>query len=260
MIVRERNNDYIMIEQDNHARISGELAAAWKDTLFAGKQHRNSVEYAVSNHDLGWKLIDIQPFWNDAKNMPYTFTDFPIPAKTVFYKHGIEEVAARDSYAALLCSRHYASFLQNQKLPGAEKFVHDEGVRQKHIISTMETFNQADHDFHYGLLKFCDNVSLYLCLNEPGIAKQQEHPFFKNGIPIPFTFDFFQKEKAHIHWQDKQTAAMEVFPFTKPIDFTLKQKAVAKQAILDKGLLGSYQTTPSEELKIRLTPTSLGLI
>lgn len=256
MIVQEHDNAYIMIEQDNHARMSGELTVNWKDSRFAGHAHRKSVEYAISNHDVGWKPMDKQPFWNDAKNKPYTFTDFPVPAKAVFYKRGIDEVADWDLYAALLCSRHYSRFLQNQKLPEAKKFVDEEDARQQQIIESIKTFDQVNYDFHYAMLQFCDNVSLYICLNDPGVAKQNEHPFFKNGIPVPAAFDFFHAEKARIQWQDKQTAAMEIFPFIQPIDLIIKQKLVKKEAISSKGLLESYQEAPMEEQHIRLVPTS----
>lgn len=254
MIVREHDDEYIMIEQDNHARLSGEMASAWKNSLFAGPTLRDSVEYAISNHDLGWKPFDKEPFWNDYKNMPYTFIDFPVPAKAVLYKQGVEEVAAEDSYAALLCSRHYARFLQNQKLPEAVKFVHEEELRQQRIIANMTAFTQAEFNFHYAMLQFCDNVSLYMCLNDPGVIKKEEHPFFKNGIPVPAAFDFFQGEKAQIQWKDEQTVEMEIFPFTDPINITLKQKTLNKDAISDNGLLKSYQAASWETKQVQLAP------
>src|SRR5699024_8502826 len=137
-------------------------------------------------------------------------------------------VAAQDAYAALLCSKHYSRFLQKSELPEAQKFVDEETSRQQQIIASMKSFDEANCDFHYAMLQFLDNVSLYACLNDPGVAKANEQPFFKNGIPVPAAFDFFHAEKASIHWQDKQTIAMELFPFTQPIEFTVKQKTVEK--------------------------------
>nr|WP_253735858.1 DUF3891 family protein [Paenibacillus sp. FJAT-26967] len=30
---------------------------------------------------------------------------------------------------------------------------------------------------HFKLLKLCDELSLYVCLNEPGVSKDEEHPW-----------------------------------------------------------------------------------
>src|SRR5699024_6115133 len=114
MIARERKDDFVMIEQDNHAHISGDLIKAWKDSFFAGESFKESVEYAIIHHDYGWKLFDKQPFWNDEKQMPYTFIDFPNKPKTVFYKHGIDVVEKDDPYAALLRSEEHTSELQSR--------------------------------------------------------------------------------------------------------------------------------------------------
>ncbi|MEN1968072.1 DUF3891 family protein [Lentibacillus sp. N15] len=252
MIVREHDQAYIMIEQDNHAHISGELAAAWKDSLFIGHDRRKSVEYAVSNHDLGWKLLDQQPFWNDQKNTPYTFIDFPTLPKTVFYKHGIEEVALHDTYAGLLCSRHYTRFLKNNELPAAQAFVQQEEARQHHMIEAAVQFDQENYDFHYAVLQFCDNISLYICLNDPGVTKQEEQSFFKKGLPVPASFHFFNQEKAKLNWQDEHTIQMQLFPFDKPVNLNVKQKVISKAAVSKNGLLKSYQSAPFEKRTVQL--------
>lgn len=255
MIVREQDNEFIMIEQDNHARLSGELAAAWKESLFNGAELRGSVEYAISRHDLGWKPFDTQPFWNDAKSRPYTFTAFPVPAKAVLYKHGIEEVAAEDSYAALLCSRHYTNFLQHQQLPEAKKFVQEENKRRERIMTSMEDFKQANYDYHYAMLQVCDNISLFVCLNNPGVSKQEEHPFFQNGLPSPNAlFDNQEPENTSIQWLDEQTVELEMFPFENPFEIALPYKMVTKSAISNDGIAQSYQTALWEEQKIRFVP------
>src|SRR5690625_5024251 len=98
MIVREHQDKFIMIEQDFHAYISGEMIANWKDSLFKGEHFKKSVEYAIYHHDLGWKMIDKQPFWDDEKEAPYSFISFPILPKLIFYKYGIDMVEDVDPY------------------------------------------------------------------------------------------------------------------------------------------------------------------
>lgn len=250
MIVREREKDYVMIEQDNHAHISGNLAAAWNDFLFIGQGFRKSAEYAIYHHDYGWKLLDKQPFWNDKKQAPYTFIDFPTPSKTVFYMHGIDAVEKADGYAALLCSKHYSSFLLNNTFPEAKCFVQMEENRRKRIIRSLNSFDPTLFEFHYGLLQLCDNLSLYACLNEPGSLKKDEHPFFRDGIPVSNTLKGFQQDKLSLRWKDNKTIEMSVFPFNKPLAVQIKQKIVGKKRIEEAGLITSYKEASYEEVEV----------
>ncbi|GGJ88688.1 hypothetical protein GCM10007063_09010 [Lentibacillus kapialis] len=252
MIVRERQNEYIMIEQDHHARISGQLAANLKDSFFIEEIWKQSVLYAIENHDYAWRMIDKQPFWNDQKQEPFMFTDIPNPVKTVFYKHGIDEVEKHDSYAALLCSEHYTRFLIDDPKDESQLFVQNERDRQQKIIHRIENYDKDIFGVHYSLLQFFDSLSLYLCLNEPGSAKKDEHPFFKDGIPVPQHLTFFHKNKVGIYWKDNGTVEMDVFPFGSPIDVTIRQKAVPKKAIAENGLISSYELADVNSASIQL--------
>ncbi|MFD1037767.1 DUF3891 family protein [Virgibacillus byunsanensis] len=254
MIIREGSNGFVMIEQDYHAHISGEIITNWKDSLFHEPNLRGSVEYAIFNHDYGWKLIDKQPFWNDQKQAPYSFIDFPTPPKTVFYKHGIDEIEKVDPYAGLLCSRHYTRFLIDDTSPEAEAFVQKEEKRQRNLKHSLPAFDKALFDFHYGLLQFCDNLSLYICLNEPGTSNKEEHPFFKDGLPVPASLDICNQDKLHLRWKDKNTIQMSDFPFDGPVYTSLKQKVVSKGAISANGVIESYQEMPFVEIDISLEP------
>ncbi|WP_077324184.1 DUF3891 family protein [Virgibacillus siamensis] len=253
MIIREHTNEFIMIEQDDHAHLSGKFLQNWKDNLFNGKQMRESVEKAVHHHDLGWKMLDKQPFWNDAKLAPYTFVDFPLLPKTVFYKHGIEEVIKMDLYAGLLCSRHYTNFLLGDDSQEARQFVRDEQNRQRDIKKSLSFFETELYDLHYGYLQFCDSLSLYVCLNEPGITKANEHPFFQEGIPIAYLQKLFGKETVQANWTDNNTIKINPFPFAKPFMITIKYKCIAKGTIAEQGLLNSYQGTIPKTYDVLLT-------
>ncbi|TFJ92680.1 DUF3891 family protein [Lentibacillus salicampi] len=252
MIVRERQNTYIMIDQDHHAQISGQMAASLKDSFFLEERLKDSVLFAIRNHDYAWKMIDKQPFWNDQKQKPYMFTDFPNPAKTVFYKHGIDEVAHHDLYAALLCSEHYTRFLLDDPEESSRTFVQHERERQQQIIQHLEGYDKDTFAVHYGLLQFLDSLSLYICLNEPGVTKEDEHPFFKDGIPVSQHLTFFHTNKVGINWKDQETVEMDVFPFDSPIDMTIQQKSVPKKAIAENGLVNSYERTEEESVSVRL--------
>ncbi|KKB36517.1 DUF3891 family protein [Bacillus thermotolerans] len=252
MIVREGENEFILIEQHHHAQISGDIICQWKDSLFEGAAYRKSVEYAAAMHDCGWVPFDKAPLWNDQKQKPYTFIDFPMPLKTFLYQYGIDEVEKQDPYAALLCSRHYEGFLEHETDEESRGFVTAERERQERLKRSIGVQEAAVLDFHYALLQLGDNLSLYVCLNKPGAKKEEEHPFFRDGLPVS-AFELFPKKHISIYWKDSTTVIMDHFPFTTPIHITLKQKAVSKAAVATKGLLQSYKETPIQEVDLKIS-------
>jgi len=250
MIVRERKGEFIMIEQDNHAIVSGELMENWNDSLFHGKEFRQSVEYAIRYHDYGWKHLDKQPFWNDQSQAPYTFSDYPLSPKMVVYTYGIDKVEKSDPYAALLCSKHYSRFLLHVSSEDAVSFVKQEKDRQKRILDSFGGVNNVLFNFHYGLLKLGDDLSLYMCLNEPSVSKEKEHYFFRNGITLPLETGDVRQPKMNIKWRDQNTISAYPFPFSDTISIKIKQKVISKNTILANGLIESYQKAPYEEVEL----------
>lgn len=251
MIVRERQDDIVMITQDDHARVSGVFASYWKDSFFYKSSQRDSVELAINEHDRGWIMADSKPFLNDRTMLLYSFMDFPTEPKLVFYKNGIDEVEEIDDYAGLLCSHHYARFAAKDASKESQRFVERELDRQ-HRIKQMMDFDKKAFQFHYHLLSFCDNLSLYACLNEPGATKEEEHYFFKKGLPVPSTFSFFTGDPLSIRWMDTQTILLSELPFDKPVVMEIRQKVVSKEQMAEDGILLAYENAPVERIKVQL--------
>lgn len=107
MVIYETDQAYIMTTQHDHAHISGELASQWEESAFKNRRHKQDFVYAAREHDRGWIQLDAAPFWNDHVSAPYTFIDFPLNPRFVFYRLGIDEVEQGNTYAALLCSLMY---------------------------------------------------------------------------------------------------------------------------------------------------------
>lgn len=251
MIVRERNDSFVMIEQHHHAEISANLMKRWNNSSLIKDPMYSSIMYAIANHDLGWMEFDKQPFWNDKKKAPYTFIDFPTPTKSVLYKYGIDEVEKRDAYAALLCSEHYSRFMEHSSSKEAKQFVMEEKQRRERIIvSLLPTFNENTFIKHYEYVKFADNLSLYICLNEPGTTLENEHPFFRSGIPVASSILGDSQEGIRAYWENDGKVVVSPFLFLSPFHVTIRQKALSKQTILEHGLLDSYAHAPYENHQI----------
>src|SRR5699024_779879 len=248
MIIRERSNEFIMIKQHDHAQISATLYQKLHEKFLPRKEYRSTINYAISQHDCGWIPFDEAPFWNDEASEPYSFTNFPTEAKTVLYEYGINQVEETDPYATLLCSEHYTRFLKKSTDKTSVEFVQSEQSRQKRILNQL---NIARDQWmaHYEILQFFDNLSLFICLNEPSITQEEEHYFFRKGISLPSSFN--ENELLHPKWVEEDEIYLNIDLFTMDVAIPLKQKIVRKQAIADNGLLKAYQQAKTEEKIIK---------
>ena len=107
MIVRERPDSFLLFGQHEHAMIAGEFARRWVE----GPLPFESTVYAVANHDIAWRGLDREVLWNEERDRPYSFVDYPLQLKLPAQKKGIDLVEDHDPYAGCLCSMHYARFL-----------------------------------------------------------------------------------------------------------------------------------------------------
>lgn len=252
MIIREREHSFIMITQHDHAKISGEIARKWKEKFFEGIDRKEEAVLGIFEHDRSWIEPDAAPLWNRKKEKPYSFMDYPLDLKVQFYKKGIDEVEKMDHYASLLCSLHYVSFLQYEEDPIGTDFVENEITRQLHLLKNCGILGNMGMEkqlqYHLSILKFCDNLSLYICLNEPGAIKEKVHPFYKDGIPP--TFPFANQKPIQVTWTDQETISLSVSPLVKELQLELLFKEIKKEDIKLNGLLSAYTNTPYSQTHV----------
>lgn len=249
MIVREQNDGFLMIKQHDHAQLSQLLYKHLLEDFSPNENFKDSVELAIKLHDCGWIPFDETPFWNDVSQSPYAFTEFPTAPKTVLYKHGIDEVEDIDAYAALLCSEHYIRFIKHSNAKITKEFVQQEQKRQQNLQKELNLDNeQWLHD--YEILQFFDNLSLFICLNEPGTKQEHIHYFFKNGISLPQAFNI--SDPLFPIWTSTNEITLNHPLFTGDIMFDLKQSIVSKQEISDDGLLNAYAQSEVQEIPLKV--------
>lgn len=251
LIIRQQDNHFVMIEQHEHAQFSGSLFHYLHEKFAPSIEYLHSISYAIFHHDCGWIPFDKAPFWNDELQSPYSFIHFPIAPKTVLYEQGINLVQEKDLYAALLCSEHYTRFLKHHSTDEAEaeEFMRKERTRQKKLKKELQSFDEQLFISHYEILQFFDNISLYVCLNEPGVAKEKEHTFFKHGIKLPTTFG---GGKLQLYWVSTEEIIVNKSLFKSEITIALKQKVIAKKAIAMYGLQNAYDFAPYKNISVKI--------
>lgn len=247
MIVREQEDAFIMFDQHHHASISSQLYESIKEEFTIKQDHiRNSVRTAIDLHDIGWKPFDSSPIWNDEKNIPYDFITLPNTIKSVLYKNGVDIVAQKNHYAALLCSHHYVRFLQKDSNKYSKQFIQSEKQRQRNIINTFNSFRNNSFSAHYKLLKFFDNLSLFICLHEANPSEEDIHFFFKNGIKLP---ELYGGGIIQLNWINNRIT-LDTPIFAEPVSINLRQKAVTKTEINEVGIINAWENTSYETIQL----------
>ncbi|MDA9555194.1 DUF3891 family protein [Pelobium sp.] len=252
MIVREAQDNFIFITQHDHAYIAGEFLARLKKD-FIPLEYYESLKFAIHQHDRAWIIPDSTPILNDLTRKPYTFLDYPEKLKLHFYKLGIEQVDQANSYSAILCSMHYASFYQNAEEETEKQFFEREKLRQKHLINKLKIPHDRLLSYQLKILQFCDDLSLYVCMNKPGASKDEEADVFKKGFP---NSEFFHKNgetKILASYKDRNVVKFNSSPFEEPFEIKIPAKRVSKKLIEDIGLAEAYSKEVTTHFTIKLT-------
>ncbi|MVP01828.1 DUF3891 family protein [Paenibacillus lutrae] len=240
MIVRETEQQFVMITQHEHAQFSRQIADCFKEELLVDQHYAEAVYLAIQEHDRSWIRLDDRPVWNDQDSIPFSFNDYPLLPKLVLYKLGLDEIEEMNDYAALLCSLHYSSFihLRQSSLPDCAAFIDHEHARQQRLKPKLNHPGEYMIEQHFKLLKLCDELSLYVCLNEPGASKDEEHPWYREGFKT-----LINDQQIMARWISEINVQIRPFLFKKEFCASLKIKQVSKEAIHQLGVDRAYQET-----------------
>ncbi len=200
MIVRDRPDSFVLVEQHQHGLISGEFARHWGAELPV----REAALYAIANHDIGWRELDATVSWNEESGRPYSFLDYPAGPKLRAYANGLDLVQAQSPYAAYLCSMHYGSFVRDAREEPAVSFRDAEVGRRRGIEAGLSEEEMQSVEYNFRLLQLCDDLSLFVCLNEPG---RNDYPHYRDGFG-------FMGARFEPVWEDERTLRLEPNPFS----------------------------------------------
>ncbi len=243
MITRETKDSFIFITQHEHATISGEFFVNLKKE-FIPTEHFESLKFAIYQHDRAWIIPDSEPIWNDKLQKPYDFIAYPENIKLHFYKLGIEQVDQANSYAALLCSMHYSSFFAHSETEYGKSFYERETLRQKHLMQRLRIQTSTFLNYQLKILQLCDDLSLYACMNNPGVDKKNEHPLFKDGFNNSEFFHDNGEQRVTANYQDKHIIKFNSRLFEKPFEIKITFKKILKDNIQNEGLLAAFTKQP----------------
>lgn len=105
MIRHRVGDEYWLITQDDHARLSGQFAARVGNADFAPPAPYQETVDGVSMHDAGWPLHDDEPTINP-QGQPLHVLESPMSVAVRVWSESVRRAAGRDPYAGLLVSLH----------------------------------------------------------------------------------------------------------------------------------------------------------
>lgn len=214
----------MLVEQHHHGLVSGEFARHWAAEISI----REAALYAIANHDVGWRELDETVRWNDETGRPYSFLDYPAGPKLRAYANGLDHIQARSAYAAYLCSMHYGSFVRDVQREPEVSFREAEAARRRGIEATLSEEEIGGLGYDFRLLQLCDDLSLFVCLNEPG---RNDYPHYKDG------FEFMGARFEPV-WEDERTLRLAPNPFSEDLGIEVPYLVVGKdRRSLGNGIL-----------------------
>jgi hypothetical protein len=241
VIVRETESDFYLVTQHDHAQLSGVLASHFDSCFFEKDTQYDALLLAVHEHDRSWIPLDDTPIWNDKSGVPFSFRDYPLLPKLLAYKHGIDETEQMNPYAGLLCSLHYSSFFTGTADPACLVFCAEEALRQTRIKLHLSSDELANILKHLQLLQLCDELSLYVCLNDPGIEKTNEFLGYREGFKRSEMFAR-DRERITASWVSRDEIVLTPFPFEEAFPAQLRLKRVTKEDVKRLGIESAYKS------------------
>jgi hypothetical protein len=106
MLIREDDRGALVIGQQSHAWLSGQLARAWGNDRFGLVAPYEEVCLAAEQHDVGWGSRDQHPRLNAVTGLPESFMQVPLVPHLEMFTEGPRWLVSQSRYAALLVSMH----------------------------------------------------------------------------------------------------------------------------------------------------------
>jgi hypothetical protein len=216
MIRREEHGEFLLITQNDHALLAGELAEVFGNGRFAEPQPRGSALRGVNLHDCGWPLHDDEPTLNK-EGKPLDVFETPAAIGLKVWTASADRAAAQDPYAGLLVSLHVLSLsvfattqapFEHEKFDLDEpqerfavtRFQHREIERQENLRMTLglrtdrpthhkqpQEVTQKKEDqltFNFRLLQAMDVISLACCCTKAPADQTQDVLERPGGAPL----------------------------------------------------------------------------
>lgn len=230
MVVRElKDGSSFVSTQEDHAELSAQFAAHWGNRDFAKLRPYDSMVFATTWHDSGYREWEGNPPMNIEKGRPYahreTIPSFE-PVELAAYVRNVEWVRSHDPYAGLLVSMHRTGLWHNRyetftspkgrlrerspEVQAVKRAMESSQEEEKKKLGRADPKFVSDLWFNFRMLQIYDLLSLYFCCD--GYATDDA---FKGDklAPIPLSYDGKEEVELRIAAVGAGAVKMEPYPF-----------------------------------------------
>jgi hypothetical protein len=245
VIVRDRKDDTaLLINQEDHAELSAQLAAHWGNANFSKLEPYDSMVFATLHHDSGYREWEGVPPINLLERRPYGHREDPPSFEETElrgYVFNVDWVKGHDPYAALIVSMHRTGLWQNrydvlgpakrksqrsQETWAVIEKLESHQLREKKLLGNGDPGFERQLWFNYKALQVYDVLSLYFCVNG-----YQDETLKEDRIgPIPVSYD--TDEEATLCIVPISGTAVQITPYpfdVSPLKITLRARTLRKR-------------------------------
>jgi len=269
MIRRHVADRFYLIAQNDHALLSGQVAAHYGNHRFTRPNPATETLRAASLHDCGWPLHDERPTLNN-ENFPLDVFETPLHLALQVWRASADQTAAQADYTQLLVSLHVlglSAFAASH--PHTPREVFELNQFQQREVERQEALRQrlslrTDLPLHTGLaernsdpaeqqlkrnhhiLQFADRISLSLC------CTQLVTPRIDNVVPRPGD----RPTTLHLRRMTDQCLVVEPWPFDQPLlNLAVPYRSVPAQRFPSpQDFVAAYAQSPVQRLEFTLRP------
>ena len=120
MLVASHGDGHVVVTQQAHAWLSGQLARAWGAESFGAVVPREEVCLAAEQHDLGMAGWDRDPELDPGTGLPRNFMAMDLATHLRLWTEGPELLLGQSRYAGLLASMHGTALYARRDLDAME--------------------------------------------------------------------------------------------------------------------------------------------
>jgi hypothetical protein len=272
MLRLETETGWWLVTHPDHANLAGAFATHWGNEIFASPEPRTNVLLGIHAHDDGWAIRDAAPtitkqgkpsaFSSDLVGKYSAFEEIDLADYLTVRERAVQQIAARDPYAALLVSMHTYNLLTARadrttiapaQLPLLDDFLARQQQLQDTLRTTIRTHTDANTpdeaitnhiQDNFRLLQATDNLSLLTCVDYAASATLL-HPMRKT--------DGTQTE-IQVAPQGNRTFRLDPYPFAEPtLTLTFPARHLTGKTFTSSAdLQHQFSNAPVEQLSVTI--------
>jgi hypothetical protein len=250
------SSEWLLIAQQEHARVSHQLAAAWDGMLSdAPAGVRDEFLHAVLHHDDGWLEWRTAPKIDPAYGRPYGFTEMPPAEAQAIWSRSIDDCRQRGLLAGWVVASHFID-LQKKQDDDFAQWARWLGEQDRHRTDWLaEWLAGSEHhttslaDECLFLLQTFDWLSLWLCCRAPIAVTDPAEQLVLGNAEHGFSTVTFHpagpQQSANEAQQTYQQLRVEPWPFGSDAGYELSvsaQRLPARRYAVDEPLVGEPLT------------------